>query len=184
MIGRIQKRGLNRLDTAYPSVRYGVLGISWSRTTLDIFQNIQILYLEYGVLGLFLCGLCVGIKTLFDDLRVTTDKGFRNETFALQPAPIQVSYMGCLGTTGASYIQYLVTDEFVSPTRFAHIYSKKLVQLPHYYFVNDYKQEFFDVTRVLVMLGSKLLMQAIFSIFDNLVRMKAQEQDDLLLWLK
>ncbi|XP_010247969.1 PREDICTED: probable UDP-N-acetylglucosamine--peptide N-acetylglucosaminyltransferase SEC [Nelumbo nucifera] len=72
-------------------------------------------------------------------------KGARNEIFAMQPAPIQVSYMGFPGTTGATYIDYLVTDEFVSPTRFAHIYSEKLVHLPHCYFVNDYKQKNRDV---------------------------------------
>lgn len=38
-------------------------------------------------------------------------KGARNEIFAMQPAPIQVSYMGFPGTTGATYIDYLVTDE-------------------------------------------------------------------------
>lgn len=38
-------------------------------------------------------------------------KGARNEIFALRPAPIQVSYMGFPGTTGAEYIDYLVTDE-------------------------------------------------------------------------
>ncbi|KAJ4845650.1 hypothetical protein Tsubulata_036225 [Turnera subulata] len=67
-------------------------------------------------------------------------KGARNEVFAMQPAPIQVSYMGFPGTTGAAYIHYLVTDEFVSPSHFSHIYSEKLVHLPHCYFVNDYKQ--------------------------------------------
>ncbi|KAG2726338.1 hypothetical protein I3843_01G103100 [Carya illinoinensis] len=67
-------------------------------------------------------------------------KGARNEIFAMQPAPIQISYMGFPGTTGASYIHYLVTDEFVSPSCFSHIYSEKLVHLPHCYFVNDYKQ--------------------------------------------
>lgn len=68
-------------------------------------------------------------------------KGARNEIFAMQPAPIQISYMGFPGTTGASYIHYLITDEFVSPSRFSHIYSEKLVHLPHCYFVNDYKQK-------------------------------------------
>lgn len=85
----------------------------------------------------------------------------------MQPAPIQISYMGFPGTTGADYIHYLVTDEvgrfdfgvsfnfisfclmswlwhlwlqFVSPSRCSHIYSEKLVHLPHCYFVNDYKQ--------------------------------------------
>jgi protein O-GlcNAc transferase len=67
-------------------------------------------------------------------------KGARNEIFAMQPAPIQVSYMGFPGTTGASYIHYLVTDEFVSPLHLSHIYSEKLVHLPHCYFVNDYQQ--------------------------------------------
>ncbi|XP_028121686.1 probable UDP-N-acetylglucosamine--peptide N-acetylglucosaminyltransferase SEC isoform X1 [Camellia sinensis] len=72
-------------------------------------------------------------------------KGARNEIFAMQPAPIQVSYMGFPGTTGASYIHYLVTDKFVSPSCFSHIYSEKLVHLPHCYFVNDYKQKNCDV---------------------------------------
>ncbi|KAJ4946666.1 hypothetical protein NE237_005541 [Protea cynaroides] len=72
-------------------------------------------------------------------------KGARNEVFAMQPAPIQVSYMGFPGTTGATYIDYLVTDEFVSPMRFSHIYSEKIVHLPHCYFVNDYKQKNRDV---------------------------------------
>ncbi|XP_017622978.1 probable UDP-N-acetylglucosamine--peptide N-acetylglucosaminyltransferase SEC [Gossypium arboreum] len=72
-------------------------------------------------------------------------KGARNEIFAMQPAPIQVSYMGFPGTTGADYIDYLVTDEFVSPLCYAHIYSEKLVHLPHCYFVNDYKQKNRDV---------------------------------------
>ncbi|KAJ1409319.1 Tetratricopeptide-like helical domain superfamily [Sesbania bispinosa] len=72
-------------------------------------------------------------------------KGARNEIFAMKPAPIQVSYMGFPGTTGATYIDYLVTDEFVSPLRYAHIYSEKIVHLPHCYFVNDYKQKNQDV---------------------------------------
>ncbi|XP_060180923.1 probable UDP-N-acetylglucosamine--peptide N-acetylglucosaminyltransferase SEC [Lycium barbarum] len=72
-------------------------------------------------------------------------KGARNEIFAMQPAPIQVSYMGFPGTMGATYIDYLVTDEFVSPMKYAHIYSEKLVHLPHCYFVNDYKQKNCDV---------------------------------------
>ncbi|TVU36063.1 hypothetical protein EJB05_17976 [Eragrostis curvula] len=72
-------------------------------------------------------------------------KGARNEIFAMQPAPIQVSYMGFPATTGASYIDYLITDEFVSPLEYSHIYSENLVHLPHCYFVNDYKQKNQDV---------------------------------------
>ena len=63
----------------------------------------------------------------------------------LQSVPIQVSYMGFPGTTGANYIDYLVTDLFVSPARLSRIHSEKLVHLPHCYFVNDYKQKNQDV---------------------------------------
>lgn len=42
------------------------------------------------------------------------------------------------------YIIFLFTLQFVSPLRFSHIYSEKLVHLPHCYFVNDYKQVRFD----------------------------------------
>ncbi|WMV48452.1 hypothetical protein MTR67_041837 [Solanum verrucosum] len=38
-------------------------------------------------------------------------KGERSEIFAMQPAPIQVLYMGFPGTTAATYIDYLITDE-------------------------------------------------------------------------
>ncbi|KAL9240083.1 hypothetical protein vseg_014343 [Gypsophila vaccaria] len=72
-------------------------------------------------------------------------KGARNEIFAMQPAPVQVSYMGFPGTMGASYIQYLVTDEFVSPSHLSHIYAEKLVHVPNCYFVSDYKQKNRDV---------------------------------------
>ncbi|KAG5588652.1 hypothetical protein H5410_049086 [Solanum commersonii] len=72
-------------------------------------------------------------------------KGERSEIFAMQPAPIQVLYMGFPGTTGATYIDYLITDEFVSPMKYAHFYSEKLLHLPHCYFVNDYKQINHDV---------------------------------------
>jgi protein O-GlcNAc transferase len=70
-------------------------------------------------------------------------KGARNEVFALQPAPVQVSYMGFAGTMGADYIQYLITDETVCPPSLAdELYTEKLVYMPHCYFVNDHKQSF------------------------------------------
>ena len=39
-------------------------------------------------------------------------QGARNEIFALQPAPVQTSYMGFPATMGASFLPYLITGEF------------------------------------------------------------------------
>ena len=60
---------------------------------------------------------------------------------ACRPAPIQVHYLGFPGTTGADFIDYLITDKIVTPIEHAPFYSEKLVFLPHSYQVNDAQQE-------------------------------------------
>ena len=66
-------------------------------------------------------------------------QGARNEIFALQPAPVQASYMGFPATMGASFLPYLITDGIVAPDACRHCYSEHLARMPHCYFVNDYK---------------------------------------------
>ena len=57
--------------------------------------------------------------------------------FALRAAPIQVSYLGYPGTMGAEYVDYLIADETVIPTKSRSYYTEKIVWLPHSYQVND-----------------------------------------------
>ena len=45
--------------------------------------------------------------------------GDRNGIFALRPAPIQVMWLGYPGTSGASFIDYLITDVVTSPLELA-----------------------------------------------------------------
>ena len=66
-------------------------------------------------------------------------QGARNEIFALQPAPVQTSYMGFPATMGASFLPYLITDKVVAPESCRHCYSENLALMPNCYFVNDYK---------------------------------------------
>lgn len=75
-------------------------------------------------------------------------KGARSEIFALQPAPIQVSYMGFCGTLGADYIQYMVGDRVVVPPAHRRFFTEKIIEMPHSYFVNDHKQSARDVLDV------------------------------------
>ncbi|KAG7211535.1 hypothetical protein KM043_010796 [Ampulex compressa] len=69
-------------------------------------------------------------------------KGARNEIFALRPAPVQVMWLGYPGTSGASFMDYLITDEVTSPLELASQYSEKLAYMPHTYFIGDHKQMF------------------------------------------
>jgi protein O-GlcNAc transferase len=56
---------------------------------------------------------------------------------AHRPAPVQVSWLGFPGTSGAPFIDYIVGDPVVSPLSHAAHFSEKIAQLPHCYQPND-----------------------------------------------
>lgn len=65
----------------------------------------------------------------------------RTEIFALQPVPIQVSYLGYPGTLGASFTTYILADEIVLPEKLRPFFTEQPVYLPECYQVNDHLQE-------------------------------------------
>ena len=64
----------------------------------------------------------------------------RTGIFSYRAAPIQLSYIGYLGTMGADYYDYLIADRTIIPAESQRFYSEKIVYLPSYQ-VNDNKQE-------------------------------------------
>lgn len=56
----------------------------------------------------------------------------RPRIFALRAAPIQVSYLGYLGTLGADYMDYLLADEVLVPCELRQHYAEKIAYLPSY----------------------------------------------------
>jgi len=70
------------------------------------------------------------------DLGGYTDNA-RTGVFEQRVAPIQVSYLGYLGTTGASHMDYIVADHVVVTAHNEKFYSEKIVYLPHCFQVND-----------------------------------------------
>jgi len=78
-----------------------------------------------------------GVDILVDLNGYTT--GGRMQISALRPAPIQVSYM-FPGTTGADFVDYIITDRIVTPEQQAPYYNEEFVYLPHCYLVNDHAQ--------------------------------------------
>jgi protein O-GlcNAc transferase len=64
-------------------------------------------------------------------------KGTRIGILAYRPAPVQMSYLGFPGTTGAPFIDYLIADQVVIPPEQRQHYAESVVFLPGSYQVND-----------------------------------------------
>ena len=71
------------------------------------------------------------------DLAGLTAKS-RTDVFAMSAAPIQLSYIGWLGTMGADYYDYLIADSVMIPEENQKYYTEKIVYLPSFQ-VNDSK---------------------------------------------
>lgn len=60
------------------------------------------------------------------------------EILSLRPAPVQISYMGHPGTSGASYVHYVLVDRVSAPVSAAGHFSERLLSL-HMWHVTDYR---------------------------------------------
>jgi len=61
----------------------------------------------------------------------------RMMALALRPAPIQLSYIGYPGTSGAPFIDYILADRFIIPEGSDDLYTEKIVYLPDCFQAND-----------------------------------------------
>jgi protein O-GlcNAc transferase len=60
---------------------------------------------------------------------------------AYRPAPVQVTYLGYAGTTGAGFIDYVIADETVLPLDQQPFYTERIVHLPDCFLVNDFTRK-------------------------------------------
>ena len=67
----------------------------------------------------------------------------RTGIFAIRAAPVQASYLGYLGTMGASYMDYLIADPVIIPRGSRQYYAERIAYLPSYQ-VNDSKRRISD----------------------------------------
>jgi predicted O-linked N-acetylglucosamine transferase (SPINDLY family) len=65
----------------------------------------------------------------------------RTDIFALRAAPVQVNYLGYIGTMGADYIDYIVADRTVITPQNEAYFAEKIIYLPDTFQVNDRKRE-------------------------------------------
>lgn len=86
-------------------------------------------------------GLAIDIAV---DLKGHTQQG-RLGIFARRAAPIQVSYLGYPGTSGAPYMDYLIADRALVPAESRRAYSERIVYLPDSYQPYDRERRIADI---------------------------------------
>ncbi|HEV2270740.1 MAG TPA: tetratricopeptide repeat protein [Steroidobacteraceae bacterium] len=67
----------------------------------------------------------------------------RPRIMALRAAPVQVSYLGYLGTMGGEFMDYLIADPIIVPSAARAHYTEKIAYLPSYQ-INDSKRTIAD----------------------------------------
>jgi predicted O-linked N-acetylglucosamine transferase (SPINDLY family) len=77
---------------------------------------------------------------LMVDLKGYT-QGSRAEALAGRPAPVQISWLGFPGTTGAPYLDYVIGDPVVTPLTHAAHFSEAIAQMPVCYQPNDSQRD-------------------------------------------
>jgi len=68
------------------------------------------------------------------------------QALAFRPCPVQVTWLGYPGTTGADFVDYLIADQVVAPLSQQQFYSEKLVHLPDSFFPMDTTRNVGDAT--------------------------------------
>lgn len=100
------------------------------RAAFDDFIDVRML----GDAGVAALARQRGIDVAVDLTGYTA--GCRPNIFALRAAPVQVGYLGYLGTMGAPYVDYLIVDPQLVPPSQRDGYRERLACLPSYQ-VND-----------------------------------------------
>ena len=101
------------------------------KKNVNVFRNISDVSDENAV--------CIARQ---DSLDIAVDlmgytKEMRLSVFSLRVAPIQISYLGYPGSTGADCIDYLIADKVIIPDKFKKFYSEKVIHMPNCYQCND-----------------------------------------------
>ena len=61
----------------------------------------------------------------------------KSAIFALRAAPLQISWLGYLGTLGAPWYDYVLTDRFVAPAALQPFFTERFLYLPDCYCPSD-----------------------------------------------
>jgi protein O-GlcNAc transferase len=70
----------------------------------------------------------------------------RSNLFAKRLAPIQISFLGFLGTMGSDFMDYIISDIHITPINLRKFYSEKIIYLPFFQPNNKFIKDQIKIT--------------------------------------
>ncbi len=84
-----------------------------------------------------LCGY-TGTSLVAEVMACLRCLGLSSDGHTANKQPVHVGYMGFPGSSGAPYIDYMIADHVVIPSKFRPLYTENILYMPHCYFVNSH----------------------------------------------
>tara|TARA_B100000123_G_scaffold49492_1_gene33374 strand:+ start:1 stop:1398 length:1398 start_codon:yes stop_codon:yes gene_type:complete len=116
----------------------------------------------------------------------------RINLLSMRPCPIQVTFLGHPGTTGADFIDYIIADDFIINTENEAFFTEKVLKLPNCYQPTDNRRYFPSTTLSKNQLGLPE-NKFIFCSFNNPYKIQPEmfniwmeilkQKEDSVLWL-
>ena len=123
-------------------IQIAMRGVDWRervKANVDFFHDVSFLKDRHIDLAEFIYNQKIHILIEWDGY---ARQGLRAQgLFALKPAPILILHQEFLGTTGGSYVDYIVTDVVASPAHLENLYTEKFLYLPHHFFVKGHAMQ-------------------------------------------
>jgi len=116
-------------------IRQTMRGVDWRQRvidTVDYFHDVREFDGDHIALARFIHDKEVQILIEWDGYARQGERAMG--LMALRPCPVQILHQEFLATSGAQYVDYIVTDRVVSPVRLEGLYTEKFLYLPHHFF--------------------------------------------------
>lgn len=113
----------------------GMHGVDWRKrvqANVDHFHDCQRFVDDHIAGARYIHEHAIGILIEWDGFARQGERA--QGLMALRPAPVQILHQEYLGTSGAQYVDYIFSDQVVSPPKLQNLYVEKIIYMPNHFF--------------------------------------------------
>lgn len=122
--------------------QFEVYGYNIGQFDDTIYRYRSIAYLDHYIEAADMGFEQLAKRIASDEIDILVDlvgytENCKPQTLFFKPAPIVVSYLGFVGTTGMDVVDYIIADEIVLPPNYESAFTEKPIYLPRCYQATD-----------------------------------------------